>query len=322
MKLSTISQWKTSTGASKTRTRRFAGASVDASARDADRTFTEISLVGLGMAGGAIRRALHGRPLPRGGGHLVVLAREPRGSGDAVVGWRIAHALGGVVNFWTPLLLTCLGLLVTFRAGLWNIGVEGQITLGALCATAVALYPPALPAPMILGLALLAAALGGASWGLVVGLLKTRLGVHEIFGGTALNALANVATIYLISGPWLPAEGCSAQGTETFSTAARLPALEGDFAVSPEMLAIALVALCAILAALIEGHDLGLEALDAVQALLWIALLVDELERYMVRLDCETFPAGLNQSFLLMHGLKKFAASGKNSSKVSTLKTT
>jgi simple sugar transport system permease protein len=152
------------------------------------------------------------------------------------------RSFGGVVNFWTPLMLVCIGLLVTFRGGLWNIGVEGQMMMGAVFATGVALFPPALPSPIVIALALAAAALGGAMWGLLVALLKTRLGVHEIFGGTALNALANVASIYLISGPWLPTEGGSAQGTAPFSASARLPALEGDFAVSLAMLVITIAA--------------------------------------------------------------------------------
>lgn len=156
----------------------------------------------------------------------------------------------GVVNFWTPLMLVCIGLLVTFRGGLWNIGVEGQMMMGAIFATGVALFPPALPSPLVIGLTLLAAAIGGALWGLLTALLKTRLGVHEIFGGTALNALANVASIYLISGPWLPTEGGSAQGTAPFPAFARLPALEGDFAVSPTMQFITYVAFVVVIFAL------------------------------------------------------------------------
>lgn len=160
------------------------------------------------------------------------------------------RTMSGVVNFWTPLMLVCIGLLVTFRGGLWNIGVEGQMMMGAVFATGVALFPPALPSPFVIGLALLAAAIGGALWGLLAALLKTRLGVHEIFGGTALNALANVASIYLISGPWLPTEGGSAQGTAPFPAFARLPALEGDFAVSPAMLVITFTALVVVIFAL------------------------------------------------------------------------
>lgn len=161
-----------------------------------------------------------------------------------------ARTVSGVLNFWTPLALACIGLVVTFRAGLWNIGIEGQITMGAICATGVALFPPDLPSPLILALALGAGALGGALWALLAGLLKTRLGVHEIFGGTALNALANVASIYLISTAWLPPEGGSAQGTRPFPATARLPALEGDFAVSPAMLGIVVVLAVVVFAAL------------------------------------------------------------------------
>jgi simple sugar transport system permease protein len=130
--------------------------------------------------------------------------------------------------------------VITFRAGLWNIGVEGQIMLGAICASAIALYPPNLPTPILIIMAIVAAALGGMVWGLLIGVLKTFLGVHEIFGGTALNALANLLSIYLITGPWLPAEGGSAQGTSPFPEYMHLSPVSGDFAVSSLMLMIVL----------------------------------------------------------------------------------
>jgi simple sugar transport system permease protein len=130
--------------------------------------------------------------------------------------------------------------VITFRAGLWNIGVEGQIMLGAICASAIALYPPNLPTPILIIMAIVAAALGGLVWGLLIGVLKTFLGVHEIFGGTALNALANLLSIYLITGPWLPAEGGSAQGTSPFPEYMHLSPVSGDFAVSSLMLMIVL----------------------------------------------------------------------------------
>lgn len=140
--------------------------------------------------------------------------------------------VAGVINFLLPLLMTAIGLIVTFRAGLWNIGVEGQIMFGAVGASAVALYPPDLPAPLIVALAVATGALAGMLWALIVGALKVWLGVHEIFGGTALNALANVVSVYLISGPWLPAEGGGAQGTSPFVEAARMSSVSPDFAIS------------------------------------------------------------------------------------------
>lgn len=108
-----------------------------------------------------------------------------------------------VTAFWIPLFLASTGLLLTFKAGLWNIGIEGQIILGSLAASWVALNMEA-PSAVLITLEILAAMAGGALWAALTGLLKTRGGVHEIFGGLALNNLAIILTNFLISGPWQP----------------------------------------------------------------------------------------------------------------------
>ena len=89
-----------------------------------------------------------------------------------------------------------------------------------------------LPSPVMVGVEIAMAMLGGALWAGLTGLLKTRLGVNEIFGGVALNSLASVITIYLISGPRQPPEGGSAQSTPPFPMDARLPAISQEFPVS------------------------------------------------------------------------------------------
>lgn len=184
---------------------------------------------------------------------LVVIAvgSDPREVLETVVegAFRNNRSTAGVVNYWIPLTLACLGLVVTFTAGLWNIGVEGQMAMGAIFASWPALFLD-LPHVASVGLSLLLAMLGGALWALVVGVLKTRLGVHEIFGGVALNALASVATIYLISGPWQPDIGGSAQSTEPFPEAALLPELSRDFPVNPFMIGVVLVAALVVVLAL------------------------------------------------------------------------
>ena len=154
--------------------------------------------------------------------------------------FRDPRAVALVVNFWIPLTLAAVGLVVTFTAGLWNIGVEGQIMMGAVFASWAALMFT-LPAPLLVAAEISLAALGGALWAALVGILKTRLGVHEIFGGVALNALASVLSIYLIAGPWQPPEGGSVRATPPFQPDALLPPLSPDFSVS--LLALLLVAL-------------------------------------------------------------------------------
>jgi simple sugar transport system permease protein len=165
-----------------------------------------------------------------------------------------------VVAFWIPLLLCASGLLLTFKAGLWNIGIEGQIILGAVAASWVALsvqLPPLLQIP----LELLAAMAGGALWAALVGLLKTRGGVHEIFGGLALNNIAIILTNYLISGPWQPPEGGSFRGTQPFAPEALLPLMTNS-RLSLLSLVLAVVAFGLVALALTNSHwGLRLKAL-------------------------------------------------------------
>ncbi|MGH2535964.1 MAG: ABC transporter permease [Candidatus Promineifilaceae bacterium] len=160
-----------------------------------------------------------------------------------------------VLAFFVPLLLSAAGLLVTFRAGLWNIGVEGQIILGAIGASWVALSIQA-PAPLQVGLELLVAMAAGAAWAGLSALLKTRGRVHEIFSGLALNNLAVILTNYLIANPWQPPEGGSFRGTEPFQPAALLPQL-GDSLLSPPSLLLALLAF-SLVAVLLGGTYWGL----------------------------------------------------------------
>lgn len=161
-----------------------------------------------------------------------------------------------VLGFLVPLMLSASGLLVTFTAGLWNIGVEGQIIIGAIMASWVALKID-LPTPLQITLELLAAIVGGAVWAGLVALLKTRGGVNEIFSGLALNNLAIILTNYLISGPWQPPEGGTFRGTQPFAENALLPLL-GDSRFSPLSLVLAIIAFGMVVVAL-RGTFWGLK---------------------------------------------------------------
>jgi general nucleoside transport system permease protein len=128
-----------------------------------------------------------------------------------------------------PLLLVSSGLLVTFSAGLWNIGVEGQITLGAIATTWVLrlLQGSSLPPGVIIALAILAGMLGGAAWACLAGALKTYGGVNEIFGGLGLNFVATALTLWLIFGPWKRPGIGSMSGTEPFPDSLWMPMIPG-----------------------------------------------------------------------------------------------
>jgi ABC-type uncharacterized transport system permease subunit len=108
-----------------------------------------------------------------------------------------------VVMMALPILLCASGLLLTFTAGLWNIGIEGQVTMGAIFTTFLArIVGSQTPGVLVVPFELLLAMLGGTLWAALAALLKTRGNVNEIFGGVALNFTAQNILLYLLSGPW------------------------------------------------------------------------------------------------------------------------
>jgi simple sugar transport system permease protein len=140
-----------------------------------------------------------------------------------------------------PLLLCSAGLLLTFATGLWNIGIEGQIVLGAIGATWV-VRAFALPPELMLPLILAGGMVAGALWALLAGLLKVYGHVHEIFGGLGLNFIAVTLTTYLVFGPWKQRTGATMSGTEPFPQAYWLPTLP-NVSLSPLALGLAVIAL-------------------------------------------------------------------------------
>lgn len=163
-----------------------------------------------------------------------------------------------VLISWAPLMLTTAGLLITFSAGLWNIGIEGQVTLGAIFATwfmRLALET-SLPPWLVVVLGILAGMLGGALWASLAGLLKTFGGVNEIFGGLGLNFVATALTIWLIFGPWKRPGIGSMSGTEPFPEALWLPTFAG-LRLSPAALVLGILAIVAVFF-LLRGTYFGL----------------------------------------------------------------
>jgi general nucleoside transport system permease protein len=159
----------------------------------------------------------------------------------------IDGSFGSLTNFsdvlvaWAPLLITTAGLLVTFTAGLWNIGIEGQIILGAIFTTWVlrSLQDSSIAPGLIIALGILAGIIGGTIWACLVGALKTFGGVNEIFGGLGLNFVANTMILWLIYGPWRRPGVASLSGTVAFPARLSLPTLP-KLSISPWSLVFAI----------------------------------------------------------------------------------
>lgn len=175
----------------------------------------------------------------------------------AVGSWDV---VSNVLVSWVPLLLATSGLLVTFTVGLWNIGIEGQITLGAIFTTwAMRLLQNSGWNPsLILVIAVLAGMLGGTLWALLAGALKTFGGVNEIFGGLGLNFVATALNIWLIFGPWKRPGVASMSGTLPFDRSLWMPIAAGSSRLTPATLVIAIVGIIAVYAT-IEGTYFGLK---------------------------------------------------------------
>jgi ABC-type uncharacterized transport system permease subunit len=136
---------------------------------------------------------------------LLLIGANPLGAyqsvSDAAFGSPFAISVTLVKTF--PRLLAALGIAIALRAGLWNIGAEGQIYLGAVGATAIAMSLPGLPAPLSLLAALIAGAAAGALWALIPGVLRAYRGVSEVITTLMLVYVGIQLANYLIEGPWI-----------------------------------------------------------------------------------------------------------------------
>lgn len=124
-----------------------------------------------------------------------------------------------------PLVLTGLAVYLPLRAGLWNVGAEGQLYAGAIVGTWVGLNVSA-PMPVLLPLMLAGAGAAGFAWGLIPGYLRARLGVNEIIVTLMLTFVAQQLASYLVRGPMRGGEG-NFPVSAALPEAGRLPTL-GD----------------------------------------------------------------------------------------------
>jgi ABC-type uncharacterized transport system permease subunit len=125
-----------------------------------------------------------------------------------------------------PLTLVGLGIAIAFRGGAFNIGAEGQFYAGAIAATWVGLHVAGRPAPIAIGVVLLAAALAGAAWVAVPVWLKLRFGVIEVISTLLLNFVAESLVSLMVLGPLQERSRIYPQ-SDAIAETARLPLLGG-----------------------------------------------------------------------------------------------
>ncbi len=155
------------------------------------------------------------------------------------------QSLQRILVRFAPLMLTALAVAVPARAGLINVGGEGQIVIGAVAAGGIALATDQrLPGGLVLVLMLIAAALAGAAWAGIAAVLKLTVGVNEAITTLLLNYIALDVLLYLIYDSWKDPHGSGQPASRPLAEAARLPLLGGT--VVNAGLIVALVALVAV----------------------------------------------------------------------------
>jgi simple sugar transport system permease protein len=109
---------------------------------------------------------------------------------------------GNVLTVAVPLAIAGLAASIPYRLGLWNIGIDGQILMGAWLALAVSMAFPDLAGPLLIPLMLIAGMIGGALWMLGPALARAYLGLNEIVTTFLLNFVAAAWLTYWVTGPW------------------------------------------------------------------------------------------------------------------------
>ena len=166
------------------------------------------------------------------------------------------YGIGQTFTQSTPIIFTALAFIFAFKCGLFNIGAEGQLLIGGFTAALVGISFGDLPAYIHVPLAVLAGAAGGALWGLIPGILKARLGAHEVITSMMLSYVALYITSYMVNYPFIAPPGWVAQ-TVPVTPSAELPRI-----LPPTQLSAAIfiaIGMAALVAFVLDRTVLGYE---------------------------------------------------------------
>ena len=135
------------------------------------------------------------------------------------------YGVGELLLKASPLMLCATGLAVGYRANVWNIGAEGQLTFGAICGGGIGLALQDSGGPWLLPLMIVAGGIGGMAWAAIPAWLRTRFNASEILVSLMLVYVASLTLSYLVHGPWRDPEGFNFPQSKMFTDVALLPNL-------------------------------------------------------------------------------------------------
>ncbi|RWU21679.1 sugar ABC transporter permease [Pseudomonas alkylphenolica] len=184
-----------------------------------------------------------------------------------------------------PILLCALGLAVAYQARIWNIGAEGQLLIGALAGSALAINLLDWDSVLALPAVILTGVLAGALWAALAAWLRTHFNANEILTTIMLNYIALNLLLYFVHGPLKDPEGFSFPQSAMFADASRLPTLFDDVRLHAGfyLVLLAAVAVWVLLSRSFLGFQVRVLGLDSRAAglmgfrekrLVWLALLI------------------------------------------------
>ena len=192
---------------------------------------------------------------------FTALGRNPLAAFDAFFIAPVAtrYGVAELLLKASPLMLIATGLAIGYRANVWNIGAEGQLTLGALAGGGVALAvgDADLPSGLLLPAMFVAGALAGMLWAAIPAFLRTRFNANEILTSLMLVYVATLLLSWLVHGPWRDPEGYNFPQSRIFAANAMLPILLPETRLNAGLvLALGVVALAWLF---VRRHIVGFE---------------------------------------------------------------
>lgn len=156
----------------------------------------------------------------------------------------------------TPLVLIGAGLSVCYLANVWNIGAEGQLTMGAIAGSAIPILFPTWQSPMTLISMMLLGILGGMAYGAIPGYLKNRFNANEILTSLMLVYMAQLFLDWIVRGPWRDPQGFNFPKSITFEGWQLLPTISGAIHLGCLFALIAVIALALVMGKTLKGFEI------------------------------------------------------------------
>ena len=155
-----------------------------------------------------------------------------------------------------PLVLIGVGLAVCFSANVWNIGAEGQLTMGAVFGGALPVFFTGWDSPLVLPLMLIMGAVGGMVLGAIPALLKNRFGANEILTSLMLVYIAQFFLDWLVRGPWRDPHGFNFPKSVTFDGWQLLPTWGGTVHLGAFLALAAAIVLAFLMGRSLKGFEI------------------------------------------------------------------